>query len=331
MTRFRSTPATRRSDSDDERSSATASLATVLLACVSLSAALASPTIAHADTATQKSGDAVASSSARAEARIDEARAKAATLYPTCNKKPSDADLKGAKGSHTAAKEFLERGAYDKAIESWHDAYGFDCSRPSVFYNLGNAYERSGDKAMTVAVLELAVQRDPDADKSTLQAKIENLRAAIASEHPSPSKGLNDHPLGPGPKADDNKPTKPTEGHRPFGPVPWITFGIGGATLVAGVSLLIVGHGNVSDAEKACPTHKGCDQKTQDLGNGGNTLTGAGIGLVAGGGALTIGSLVWQLAANGMKPSAAPSAGPAVTVTPSVSPRLAGAVISGRF
>ena len=312
----------KRSDRRDEARRGLSLASRALLGCALSCGALVLPTVAHADEAPKKAGS--------SEARIDEARKRAATLYPTCTKKPSDADLKGAKGSHTAAKEFLERGLYDKAVESWHDAYVFDCSRPSVFYNLSNAYERSGDKPMTVAILEIATLRDPDADKSTLQAKIENLKAAIAAEPPDSGKV----PAGSDAKADAKKGTKPltpTEGRRPFGPAPWITLAVGGAALASGVPLLIVGRGKVSDAEKACPTHKGCDQKTQDLGNGGNTLTGVGIGLTAGGGALAIGSLIWQLAGNGVKQSSTVPTGTAVTVTPSVSPGLTGAFVTGRF
>ncbi len=320
MTQLRRTKSTIRSR--DRVASGRILLAIGLSAC-----ALASgPALARAD-------------EADARARIDEARKKAAELYPPCNKKPTDADLKGAKGSHTAAKQFLERGQYDKAIQAWNDAYGFDCSRPSVFANLSNAYERLGDKAMTIAVIEIALDRDPEADKATLTTKVENLRATLASE---PKAGAESHgasgkpeggpeaPKG-GPVAAPDKPG-PVKHERPFGVAPWVTLGVGGAALVAGIPLLIVGRGKVADAEKVCPTHKLCDNATRDLGNTGNTFTGVGIGLLAGGGAIAIGSLVWQLAGNRERPVRdASSRGLYLTFDPVVSPSLSGAWVTGRF
>lgn len=281
--------------------------------------------------------DAPRAAGADEQVLIDAARHKAATLYPECTKKPTDADLKGAKGSHNAAKQFLERGQYDKAIQSWNDAYGFDCSRPSVFYNLANAYERAGDRPMTIAVLELAIQRDPDADKPTLTAKTENLKKALANEPKGAPEGpkADGKGAGAGPttggdaaKPGDHGGRGPRRMERPFGPAPWITFAVGGAALVASVPVLIVGRGKVSDAEKVCPTHKGCDNATRDLGNSGNTLTGVGIGLAAGGGAIAIGSLVWQLAGN--RPRPVPERA-GLHVVPIVGASVGGAAVGGSF
>lgn len=280
-------------------------------------AALA-PSIAHAD-----------------DARIEDARKKAAALYPLCTKKASEADLKGAKGSHNAAKQFLELGRYDKAIESWNDAYTFDCSRPSVFYNLSNAYERNGDKPMTIAVLEIAIARDPEADKATLQAKVDNLKATILAEPvaPQPTKP----PQAP---ADWSKlpppsqPVAPPDMERPFGPAPWITFSVGAAALVTGIPVLIIGRGKVSKAETECPNHKcpGNDTSGISLGNTGNTMTGVGAGLLGGGAAIAIGSLIWQFAGNAPRAVQKPAAtGASFTIVPSVSPALTGAMATGRF
>lgn len=292
-----------------------AGIAAVILAFVT-----GSPGVGRAD---DKNGGATA----KADPRLDDARAKAQTLYPACSRTPTDADLKGAKGSHEAAKQYLERGVYDKAIQSWNEAYGFDCSRPSVFQNLSTAYEKKGDKAMTIAVLELLIARDATVDKATTEAKIENLKKALADEPIAPPVPVDK------PKADSGPvtpidPNANTHLERPFGPAPWIVVGVGGAILVAGIPTLIVGRGKVSDAEKDCPTHKHCNANAQSEGNTGNVLTGVGAGLIGGGAAIAIGSIIWQFAGNGEK--RVPNK-EAWHFTPAVGPGFSGATLQRRF
>ena len=263
----------------------------------------------------------------KVDPRLEAARQKTKETYPFCSRQPTDSDLKGAKGSHEAAKQYLERGVYDKAIQSWNEAYGFDCSRPSVFQNLSTAYEKKGDRAMTIALLEVLIERDPTVDKPTTQAKIDNLVKALSDE-PMPTVAP-DLTKVTAPPEKPRDPNADTHLERPFGPAPWITLGLGSAVMLSGIPVLVIGRGKVADAEKACPSHKNCSSDSQSTGNTGNVLTAVGASMIAGGGAIAIGSLVWQLAGNGEK--RVPNTASRWHVTPSVGLGFTGATVDGRF
>src|SRR5688572_16183839 len=83
--------------------------------------------------------------------------------YPQCTRKPSAADIEGAKGAHRAATQFYDRGDYDRAIQYWRDAYAFDCTAHAVLINIANAYEKRGDRTSAVATLETYLTREPNA------------------------------------------------------------------------------------------------------------------------------------------------------------------------
>ena len=100
------------------------------------------------------------------------------TSYPECTHKASAADIEGAKGAHKAASQFYDRGAYDKAIRYWTDAYAFDCTAHGVLINIANAYEKQGDKASAVVALETFLQRT--GNDPTIEEKVRHLKQSMA-------------------------------------------------------------------------------------------------------------------------------------------------------
>ena len=100
------------------------------------------------------------------------------SLYPECTRKPTSADLDGAKGAHKAASQFYDRGDYEKAIRYWTDAYSFDCTAHGVLINIANAYEKLGDKASAVGALETFLRRA--GTDTTIEEKVRNLKQTIA-------------------------------------------------------------------------------------------------------------------------------------------------------
>jgi hypothetical protein len=269
--------------------------------------------------------------STETDPRLIDARKKAKGAYPTCDKKePLKADVERAGEAHTRAKEALGRNDYTTALREWNLAYGADCTRPGVFKNLALAYEGLGDFAMAIAVTEIFLARMPGADPVPLNQQISEWTAKLG---PPPKVE---------PKGEDTTPTKPTttqpdlETKRPFGPGPWIMFGVGTAALVAGVAVLTVGRINVGDAEAQCGGHTNCTQPQIDLGTQGNTLTGAGAGLLGGGAAIAIGGLIWQFVGNkpvaaGNKADTTGFMSPRVTFEPSLGPGLTGGTLHGSF
>ena len=240
-------------------------------------------------------------STAALDARAaEDAVAKIKQQYPACTREASAADVTAAGGAHRAAMEAYGREQYDRDARLWTEAYGFDCSRPLVFLNLGQAFERAGDKRSAVAVYELLIERAPADTPADISTRVETLRKEIARE---------DDELAKKKAADDARAAKeaaekraaaaPLE--RPFGIAPWIGVGIGGAAAVTGGVLLGVGLTQASSAADDCrtpETRTGCPSDAVDQGEMGETMSMVGQGLLYGGGGLLAVSLVVQLVFN---------------------------------
>lgn len=264
------------------------------------------------------------------------ASADGPAAYPTCSKKPTAADIQGAKGAHGAATRFYERGDYDRAIQYWRDAYSFDCTAHGVLINIANAYEKKGDKQAAIATLDVYLARA--GSDATIEEKVANLRKSLT---PKPAASTSAAP-GPAPAntanqaattAPEGEPPPPETGKRSI--APWFVVGGGVAAAIAGAILLPVGSGAVSSAEAACPDHQhaagtttgpaNCPANVAGKGNTGRTEVLAG-GIVLGvGGAAIVGGLVWQFAFNKPKPASA------LTVQPMLGPREAGLGLRGSF
>ena len=81
--------------------------------------------------------------------------APAAADYPPCDKTPSASDVDAAKGMHKAAEQYYARARYDKAIDSWQEAYGFDCTAHRLLINIGNAHEKLGNTAEAIDAVDV--------------------------------------------------------------------------------------------------------------------------------------------------------------------------------
>jgi hypothetical protein len=280
---------------------------------------------------------AVAVASAPLLAGATEAWADAPPAFPPCTKEPSAADVEGAAGSHRAAKAYYERGEYDKAVQLWRDAYSFDCSKPAVFLNMGNAYEKKGDKAAAVAMFETYLARAPkdSPDVGTISAKVQNLKASLPSEPAAVAPAATTTaPVGPAATVTQPDTLPPPPGERPYGVVPWIVAGAGVAAVGAGVVVAVIGIGKVADAEDLCPLVDGKPKcPSSDIaedGNSGRTLRTTGFVIAGVGAAAIAGGLVWQFAFNKPQVSAA-QPGRGVRVAPVVSAQHQGLQLSGRF
>ena len=255
---------------------------------------------------------------------------QAPVTYPECTKKPTPADVEGAKGAHKAASQFYERAEYDKAIRYWNDAYSFDCTANDLLVNIANAYEKLGDRPATVATLEAYLKRT--GPNETIELKVKNLRA-IMTPAPTATVAPTVAPTVTAPTAVPTTP--PPSPPRPYGNTPWFLVGGGGVVALIGVILLPVGYGAVSTADAACPNHscpKGTSQDVLDKGNTGRTEAGVGWTMMTVGLAAAGGGLAWQMLFN--KPRAAapgqpPKAG--LWMTPVGGPGNAGVALGGSF
>jgi tetratricopeptide (TPR) repeat protein len=265
-----------------------------------------------------------------------------AVTYPECNRKPTPADVEGAKGAHKAANQFYDRGDYDKAIRYWNDAYSFDCTAYGVLINVANAYEKKGDKPAAIATLETYIKRSgPD---PTIEEKVKNLKQSlqISPLPPTtsviPTATVSSSAL-PTSSASAIPTTPPTVVQRPYGLAPWVVVGVGGAAVLGGLILLPLGLSDIRAAESHCPNRE-CPQSEVEFfrsGNDGRVRAGIGIAGLSIGGVAMASGLVWQLMFNRPRevataPLSLKSIGPGgVQLTPAVGRGQVGLTVSGGF
>jgi hypothetical protein len=258
--------------------------------------------------------------------------------YPECNRKPSSADLEGAKGAHKAASQFYERGDYDKAIRYWNDAYSFDCTAHSVLINIANANEKKGDKASAIAALETYLKRS--GSDPTIEEKIRNLRQSLPAGTPSTTDTTAITPPPLPTTSTTGVPTAPTPIvlQRPYGLAPWVVVGGGGASLVAGAILTPFAISTIAKTEESCGGTRVCPNKPlADQGNTARVQVGVGIAAFAVGGVMMAGGLVWQFMFNKPREIVEPLSTPRaqgstpIRLAPAIGPGQGGLTISGTF
>ncbi|MEZ4437773.1 MAG: tetratricopeptide repeat protein [Polyangiaceae bacterium] len=249
--------------------------------------------------------------------------------YPPCENTPSASDVDAAKGMHKAAEQYYARARYEKAIASWREAYGFDCTAHRLLINIGNAYEKLGDTAEAIEAFETYIERTGSAADPTIVEKVDNLRAQLPrTPEPPPPPPPPPPPAPPGGETDAGGP----------GIGPWLVVGGGAAAAVVGGVLLGIGIQKEKAAEEACPSRTNCAPEVRQEGNLGiNLQRGGGVALTVGLVAVA-GGFVWWAVANALEddatkaPQAALQLGP-VSVRPDLllAPGLGALGLSGRF
>jgi tetratricopeptide (TPR) repeat protein len=115
--------------------------------------------------------------------------------------------------------ELYAQGRYEEAIERFEHSYALS-GRPALLFNLANAYERLGQYASAADALRRYLERADNADRATLEARLERLEERA---------GVNREDDG-GEIADDGAAAEGGSGLATAG---WVVLGIG-AALVAG-------------------------------------------------------------------------------------------------
>jgi tetratricopeptide (TPR) repeat protein len=249
--------------------------------------------------------------------------------YPECTKKPTPQDLDGAKGAHKAATQFYDRGDYDKAVRYWNDALGFDCTANDLLINIGNAYEKQGDRVAAAATFEAYLKRT--GPNPTIEEKVKNLHVLIAVGAATTATPTAAPAVTAAPTVTAAPVTPPASTH-PYGNAPWFVVGGGGALAIVGAILLPVGYSGISSANSQCVMRVCNSSSAISQGNAGRAEAGAGWGLLTIGALAVAGGLGWQLALNKPKPAAdAPPPKAGLWVSPTAGPGQAGVTVGGAF
>jgi hypothetical protein len=259
-------------------------------------------------------------------------------LFPTCDRKPTQADIDAAILSHKAGVQLYERGEYDRAIENWRDTYKLDCTVHAVLINVSKAYEKKGDIEGAVAALEAYLKRDPEAPdaKATIE-RIEALRKQVPPKVEPTATPTVTATVRPPPRLPPPPLPKP---ERPYGAKPWVPIVLGGAAAITGAILIPVGMSAIASAEEACGEMRVCTQAQGDIaskGNGGRVQVIVGDVALGVGLAAAAGGLVWQFVFNKPRIAKVPSTSPELapqpkaSLTPAAGPGFAGVALTGAF
>lgn len=267
--------------------------------------------------------------------------------FPECTKTPSADDVEAAKQSHTIAASRFNLQDWDKAIEFWRQAYGLDCTAHALLVNIANAYEKKGDKRNAVVALETYLVRAtgaPDLVKVNervvdLKKNLEPLPAVTATATATAVVTATATTIAPPPPLP-----------RPYGSIPLVVAGVGGALAIAGAIMIPVGLGpyndslsqcNQFDAEgrRVCPPNVEDPEGLVARGNAGRITWNAGAAFLGIGIAAAAGGLGFHFIFN--KPQAAASTPPKsavpppakarLDVVPVVGPQLGGLIVTGKF
>jgi len=251
--------------------------------------------------------------------------------FPECTRAPSPDDVEAAKQSHIIATSRFNLQDWDKAIEFWRQAYSFDCTAHAILVNIANSYEKKGDKKNAILMLETYLVRAPGApDMVKVNERVLDMKKSLEPAPTATAVVTATATAAPTATATVAPPTGP----RPFGSIPLVVAGVGGALAIAGAIMIPVGLGPYNEAlEKCPPAPTQCDPALANPGNTGRVTWNLGGAFLGIGAAAAVGGLGWHFLFN--KPAATSSATPApkarVDVVPVVSPQFGGLLLNGKF
>jgi tetratricopeptide (TPR) repeat protein len=229
---------------------------------------------------------------------------------PSCDSsKVSRSDVERAHTVFLSGKQYLEESNYDKAIGYFKDAYAIDCSVHAILPIIATAFERKGDKGEAVRALAEYLDRAPSApDHDVIERRIKNLKDQMARDQPPPAPPAPPPPAPP-PAApataelvasgavQSSSASPPAAADARPSALPWVTVGVGGAAVVTGVIIYVIGAGDVSAAEKTCGGDRAkCSVPSAiDQGNNGRKLEQIGGPLIGVGLAVAAAGLIWHI------------------------------------
>lgn len=275
------------------------------------------------------------------------AQQSSVTQYPSCPDPPpklSPAEIDAAHASYKVGVEAYNKGAYDKALDNFRDAFRRDCSKVALLNFISRAYEGKGDKPEAIHALEVYLQRNPKADDADdIQTRITNLKAQLASTSTVTATTSAPTVTATVTSTATVAPTATataTEEVRGHTAAPWIVVGVGVAAAIAGGVMIGIGQGYVTEAHDGCkpgffdaghctpasspPPNYGEGNTTRQTVEDRGVLV-SNIGIIVGsvGLAAIIGGIVWHFVE--------PTGPRKVSLLPTFAPGYGGISLGGKF
>lgn len=149
----------------------------------------------------------------------------ACTLFAS-SAQAQESSSEEAMALYERGSEAFNRGEFIESAELLEQAYALEAD-PTLLYNIARAYESAGDLAQAREAYErYLAEAPPDAElRQRVERRVQIIRSQPRAPQPSP-----DVPM---------VPEAPR--HREVNAAPWIIFGIGVATLGAGLAVGILG------------------------------------------------------------------------------------------
>lgn len=218
----------------------------------------------------------------------------AATKRVHAQKSPSSDDkIADAKRDFAAGTQAYAEGDFEAALARFRRAYELTGS-PDLLYNIATVSDRMRLDEQALDAYEGYLEARPDsADREHVESRIEVLRSAIESRRQAEIDAEIEARRAALEAAARVKAERPLTQYVGPGPGPWITIGVGGASLVTGAVLLGLGQRDQSKVENAPPGSS--YSSVEELADRGPKRSKAGIALMAVGGAGVLGGVVWQL------------------------------------
>jgi tetratricopeptide (TPR) repeat protein len=204
-----------------------------------------------------------------------------------------DARIAEAKKAFARGRRAYSAGDFETALASFERAYELTGS-PDLLYNIATVSDRMRhDEEALEAYQGYLRVRPKSPDREHVESRIEVLQAAIEARRKAEIEAEIEARQAAIEAAARVKAERPLTEYVGPGPGPWITIGVGSATLVTGAVLFGLGQRDQNKVENAEPGSS--YSSVEEMADRAPRRTKAGIALMAVGGAGVLGGLIWQL------------------------------------
>lgn len=204
-----------------------------------------------------------------------------------------EAKIAQAKKAFSAGTRAYANGDFDAALARFERAYELTGS-PDLLYNIATVSDRMRLDEEALEAYEGYLEARPDSsDREHVESRIAILRDALEARRRAELDAEIEARKAAIEAAARVKAERPLTEYVGPGPGPWITIGVGGATLVAGAVLFGLGQRDQAKVESAPPGSS--YSSVADMADRAPKRTKAGIALMSVGGAAVVGGVVWQL------------------------------------